>query len=88
MKLSNLIEGPIEKMPDGAIDHIQGLSPAPLNDRLRLYRILKSEPEEIANAAIFLASEASRYMTGQTLLLDGGHFSAVRTMWTTITSYR
>lgn len=30
------------------------------------------EPEDIANVAVFLASEDSRYMTGQTLHVDGG----------------
>ncbi len=30
------------------------------------------EPEEIADAAVFLASDLSRFMTGQTLRVDGG----------------
>jgi NAD(P)-dependent dehydrogenase (short-subunit alcohol dehydrogenase family) len=29
-------------------------------------------PEEIATVAVFLASEASSYMTGSTVLVDGG----------------
>ena len=31
-----------------------------------------AEPEDIAGAAVFLASDAARYITGQTVIIDGG----------------
>jgi len=44
-----------------------------------------AEPEEIVGCALFLASEASSYVTGQTILVDGGHFSSIRTLLSAIT---
>jgi len=32
-----------------------------------------SEPEEYRGAAVFLMSDASKFMTGADLLMDGGH---------------
>ena len=40
------------------------------NKTVPLRRI--GEPEEIAGAVVFLASQASSFMTGQTIVLDGG----------------
>jgi gluconate 5-dehydrogenase len=34
------------------------------------------EPHELAPLAVYLASEASAYMTGATLVIDGGY-----TLW-------
>jgi NAD(P)-dependent dehydrogenase (short-subunit alcohol dehydrogenase family) len=41
-----------------------------LNSVLPLGRI--GEPEDIAQAAVFLAGDASSWMTGQTMVIDGG----------------
>ena len=41
-----------------------------LVDRIPLKR--PGSPEDLEGAVVFLASEASRYITGQTLLVDGG----------------
>ena len=40
------------------------------NNRVPLRRI--GEPDEIAGAVVFLASRASAFMTGQTMVIDGG----------------
>ena len=39
-------------------------------NRISLKRIAK--PEEISNVILFLASDLSSYITGQTLRVDGG----------------
>jgi gluconate 5-dehydrogenase len=41
-----------------------------LCDRIPLKR--PGQPDDLSGAVVFLASEASRYLTGQTLLVDGG----------------
>lgn len=39
-----------------------------------------AEPEEMADTVLFFASDASSYITGQTILLDGGSYASVQTM--------
>lgn len=48
-------------------------NPEIYEDRVRLYPLRRiGEPDEIAGSAIYLASAAGRFTTGQTLVVDGG----------------
>lgn len=44
-----------------------------LEDTVAKYPLGIGKPEDVANAAIFFLSHASRWITGTTLVLDGGH---------------
>ena len=53
-----------DRLPREVIDRIR--STVPLG--------YVAEPEDVANVVAFLSSPASRYITGQTLLIDGGRW--------------
>jgi NAD(P)-dependent dehydrogenase (short-subunit alcohol dehydrogenase family) len=56
-----------------------------LSDRIPMKR--PGQPEDLDAAVVFLAAESSRYVTGQTLLVDGGiSTGAVRALVTAATS--
>ncbi len=57
-------------------------NPSELEERLRYFRertMLRrvGEPEDIACVALFLASEEARFITGQTITVDGGRIDFI-----------
>jgi gluconate 5-dehydrogenase len=46
-----------------------------MQERIPMHRF--GQPHDLAGAAVFLASEASAYLTGQCLVLDGGYSASI-----------
>ena len=61
------------RRPDGTIDDAK-MEVERIRTRKRSPLRTTGLPEDIANAALFLASDASRYLTGQVLHANGGAF--------------
>jgi len=53
-----------DRLRPAVVDHIKSTTPAGFI----------AEPEDVAGCVAFLASEDARYITGQTLLIDGGRW--------------
>jgi 3-oxoacyl-[acyl-carrier protein] reductase len=61
--------------PDGSVDREKAEEVIARERRRNPLRI-EGQPEDVANAVLYLASDASRYMTGQVLHLNGGSYMA------------
>lgn len=57
-------------MMPGVELRLDGISEAQMDRTVQVNRL--GEPEDVASAALFLASEASSWMTGASLVVDGG----------------
>jgi NAD(P)-dependent dehydrogenase (short-subunit alcohol dehydrogenase family) len=69
IRVNALCPGPIET------PHVRGFFPTEEARRIRLNRVPLGRfgrPEDVAEAALFLLSDASGWITGQTIVLDGG----------------
>jgi len=69
IRINSVCPGTIETAMNKA-DLDQGTKRAEMASRVPLCRL--GQPEDIANAVVFFASDLSRYVSGQSLLVDGG----------------
>lgn len=70
----NCISPAIVKTPMTEGDYTNFMGYDVLEAERPLYPLGLGEPEDIASVAVFLLSPASRWLTGQNLILDGGRF--------------
>lgn len=68
IRINAIAAGPIEV--ENHLKFIPGYIPGSSSKRIPVG--FKGEPDDIAGMAIFLASESSRYIIGQTIVVDGG----------------
>lgn len=68
---SNCIASAMVKTPMYDYAQQQGTKEQ-MDEHVNKYPLGVGLPEDVANTAIFLLSDASRWMTGQTITLDGG----------------
>jgi len=69
IRVNALLPGPV------LTEHVEKFFPTDRDRMIRLGRIPLGRfgrPEDVAEAALFLASEASSWLTGQAIVLDGG----------------
>ncbi|MFT5390365.1 MAG: NAD(P)-dependent dehydrogenase (short-subunit alcohol dehydrogenase family) [Gammaproteobacteria bacterium] len=71
IRVNTLSPGPIGT--DRLVERYGSMELATQNSAKNTLMKRMGEPEEIAAAAVFLASDASSYMTGADLLIDGGY---------------
>lgn len=71
IRVNGIAPGLIRTAQSLSVEHSVGAEGlAAMTPRVPLGRI--GAPEDIADVALFLVSDASRYVTGQTLVVDGG----------------
>ena len=68
---SNCIASAMVKTPMYDYAEQQG-SKEQMDNHIKKYPLGVGKPEYVANTAIFLLSDASKWMTGKTITLDGG----------------
>ena len=69
-----LIRGDLKDLPSEVLDKAHGRLPVP--------RV--GQPEDIARASLYLASDESSYVTGTELIVDGGLTAGYRAGRTTL----